>query len=112
MSGRDLPDDPEVLRVDIELTRQELGDTVEALVHKVDVPARVRENAHERVEQVKEKGQQVKERATAVASQAREKTAQAVEALPQPVRAHPAALVAGLVALLVVLWKLTEGRRS
>ncbi|GGP71728.1 DUF3618 domain-containing protein [Saccharothrix coeruleofusca] len=105
MSGRDLPDDPDVLRADIELTRQELGDTVEALVHKVDVPARVKENAHERVEQVKQRGQQVKEKATAVAGQA-------AGALPPPVRRHPAALVAGVVALLLVLWQLTRGRRA
>lgn len=35
--------DPEQLREDIEATRRELGDTVEALAYKADVKARVRD---------------------------------------------------------------------
>jgi hypothetical protein len=35
--------DPEQIRADIEATRQELGDTVEALVAKADVKAHARE---------------------------------------------------------------------
>jgi ElaB/YqjD/DUF883 family membrane-anchored ribosome-binding protein len=35
--------DPEQLREEIEETRRELGDTVEALAYKADVKARVRE---------------------------------------------------------------------
>ena len=35
--------DPEQIREEIEATRQELGDTVEALAYKADVKARMRE---------------------------------------------------------------------
>ena len=35
--------DPEQIREEIEATRLELGDTVEALAYKADVKARVRE---------------------------------------------------------------------
>jgi ElaB/YqjD/DUF883 family membrane-anchored ribosome-binding protein len=35
--------DPDQIRDDIEATRRELGDTVEALAYKADVKARVRE---------------------------------------------------------------------
>jgi hypothetical protein len=41
--------DPEQIRQEIEATRQELGDTVEALVAKTDVKA----IAHEKVESAK-----------------------------------------------------------
>ncbi|AHH98067.1 hypothetical protein GCM10010174_05220 [Kutzneria viridogrisea] len=41
--------DEATLRADIELTRSELGDTVEALAHKVNVPARVKEQVRPRV---------------------------------------------------------------
>jgi Protein of unknown function (DUF3618) len=36
-------DDPQELRREIEHTRQELGDTVEALAHKLDVKARAQD---------------------------------------------------------------------
>ncbi len=39
------PQTPEDLRREIERTRRELGETVEALSHKADVKERVRENA-------------------------------------------------------------------
>jgi hypothetical protein len=38
-----MTDDPEVLRAQIERTRTELGETVEALVAKADVRARTKE---------------------------------------------------------------------
>lgn len=48
---------PEQLRAEIEETRGDLGDTVEALAAKTDVKARARE----RVEELKQKGQDKKE---------------------------------------------------
>ena len=56
------PDSPEAIRADIEETREELGDTVEALAAKTDVKARaedkldgVKQDARTKVDQVKEK---------------------------------------------------------
>jgi|tagenome__1003787_1003787.scaffolds.fasta_scaffold19875091_2 hypothetical protein len=41
------PEDPQQLRVEIERTRQELGDTVAALAEKTDVKARAKEKVAE-----------------------------------------------------------------
>jgi hypothetical protein len=43
------PTDPEQIRAEIEATREELGDTVEALAAKADVKA----HARERIERAK-----------------------------------------------------------
>ncbi|MEU4805475.1 DUF3618 domain-containing protein [Actinosynnema sp. NPDC023587] len=55
MSEKDIPKDPAKLRRDIEETRRELGDTVEALAHKADVPARVKESVNDGVGKAKVK---------------------------------------------------------
>ena len=46
--------DPEAIRQDIERTRAEMTETVEAIGYKADVPARSKEALNERVEGVKE----------------------------------------------------------
>lgn len=88
------------LRDDIERTRKELGETVEALAHKLDVPGRVKDKAHETTA-----------RMTAA-------TDHAVEALPDPVaaqvekaRRHPGAVAAVLGALIALLWILSRRSR-
>ncbi|MFF0492670.1 DUF3618 domain-containing protein [Nocardia sp. NPDC003482] len=43
----DIPSDPEQLRRDRDRTREELGQTVEALTEKFDVPGRARAKAQE-----------------------------------------------------------------
>lgn len=52
----ELPDDPGVLRDQIEDTRQELGETVEALAAKVDVKAQAREKLESGKEQLRKQG--------------------------------------------------------
>jgi gas vesicle protein len=47
--------DPSQIKQDIEHTRGEMGDTVEALGHKADVPGRAKEAISSRVDTVKEK---------------------------------------------------------
>lgn len=47
--------DPTFLRADIEVSRQELADSVAALAHKVNVPARAREGADHLTMAVREK---------------------------------------------------------
>ena len=60
------PDSPEALRAEIDETREQLGDTVEALAAKTDVKAR----AEDRVEGIKQdaraKADEVKEKVTSV----------------------------------------------
>jgi hypothetical protein len=45
--------DASAIRQEIEETRERMGDTVEALAYKTDVPARVKDTLNERVESVK-----------------------------------------------------------
>jgi hypothetical protein len=65
------PADPEQLRQEIERTREELGETVEALIAKADVKARTRERVGEISERLREATTQAREQATARVGQAR-----------------------------------------
>jgi gas vesicle protein len=47
--------DPDAIRQDIEQTRAELGETVEAIGYKADVPARAKEKVSDTVDNVKAK---------------------------------------------------------
>ncbi|MET8763700.1 DUF3618 domain-containing protein [Lentzea sp. NPDC004782] len=92
-----MSDPRDELQKDVERTRRELGETVEALAHKVDVPGRVKEQARE-----------TKVRMTRA-------TSEAIEALPDPVaeqvekaRRHPAAIAAVLITLVLLIWKLSR----
>lgn len=67
--GQDVPDDPDTLVEDINRTRAELGDTVEALVAKVDVKARAQQRAAEVSTQAKGKLQAMKQELAGRASQ-------------------------------------------
>ena len=93
-------DPKEELQRDVERTRRELGETVEALAHKVDVPGRVKEQA-----------QETRLRMTAA-------TNQAIDSLPEPVavqvekaRRHPGAMAAALIALIVAIWAISRRNR-
>jgi hypothetical protein len=47
--------DPDAIRQDIEQTRAEMGETVEAIGYKADVPSRAKEKVSEKVDNVKAK---------------------------------------------------------
>ncbi|MER6348894.1 DUF3618 domain-containing protein [Streptomyces sp. NPDC001595] len=78
-SGDETARSPEELREQVETTRKQLGETVEALTAKTDVKARAHEQAEAVRHQVSEKTTQVKARAheqtEAVRHQVSEKTA-------------------------------------
>ncbi|MDQ4010144.1 MAG: DUF3618 domain-containing protein [Actinomycetota bacterium] len=121
------------IRQNIERTREQLGDTVEALAHKADVPARVKDKVHdtketaqvkaeEVIQQVLEGTEPLQAKAGEMALQAQRLIHQALEKLPPPVaeriepliatarqRPLPAAAVA--VAVLLVLRRLLRGKR-
>ena len=99
------PESPEAIRADIEETRAELGDTVEALAAKTDVKGR----AEDRVEGIKQdaraKAEQVKEKVTSVTPEtARESGGQVVA----KARANPLPLAGAAVVVLAFV----IGRRS
>jgi Protein of unknown function (DUF3618) len=69
------PDDPEALEADIRRTREQLGQTVEALTAKVDVKARAQEKAAEVSGRIKGKVAVVKDQVTGRAEQVRSELA-------------------------------------
>ncbi|MCP2166399.1 DUF3618 domain-containing protein [Goodfellowiella coeruleoviolacea] len=93
------------LRADAALTREELGETVEALAHKMNVPRRAKEQLDQRK----------------AALQAR--TEQTLNAMPPPVanlaqqgmaavRRRPAAFLVGTVVAVLVLRMMARRRGS
>lgn len=72
-------DDPAELRRQIEETRGELGDTVEALSHELDVKARVKESVQERKEAVGEGVQHAKETVATAATAAKDRLTTAAQ---------------------------------
>jgi hypothetical protein len=132
----------EKIRQDIERTREQLGDTVEALAHKVDVPARVKETvqvkteevtqlaqakAEEVTEQVLEGTEALQAKVVEVTQHAEDLIDQGLGKLPAPVAARieplvaaakqrplPAAAVAMAMAMgvLLVLRRLLRRKRS
>jgi hypothetical protein len=84
---------PEEIRRDIEETRGELGDTVEALAAKADVKAQAKGKAEEVKAQAKGKAEEVKQKVSDVTPEAAASTA---KSNPMPF-AVGAALLAGIV---------------
>ena len=106
--------DPERLRHDIEQTRAELGDTVDALSQKADVKARLSEKVddrkaawRERQEDVKAKVSRARERVAGAPPEAAKRAASQVARTAEE-RPHPAIAVA-LGLGLMIGW--TFGRR-
>ena len=96
------PIEPEALRREIEQTRAELGETVEALAAKADVKAR----AQDAVDDARDRARGVVDNVAYQVGKQREKVA----TLSPPVRVAIAALAVGLVALLLV--RKLRSRRS
>jgi ElaB/YqjD/DUF883 family membrane-anchored ribosome-binding protein len=100
---------PEELRADIADTREEVGDTVEALAAKSDVKAQARERLDEVKGNVRAKAEEVKSRArSATPESAQQGGAQAVAT----VRSNPAPFVlAGAVVVAFLLGRRAGRRR-
>ena len=92
---------PEEIEADIERTREELGDTVEALAAKTDVKGRAKAKAAETKEAVTEKlhsvGDSAREATPDSAQAGAQQAAQAVKENPE-YAALAGAFVAGVVA--------------
>jgi len=106
------PESPEALRADIEETRAELGDTVEALAAKTDVKARaedrvegIKQDARAKAEQARVKADEVKAKVTSVTPESARQGGSQVVA---KARANPVP-VAGAAALVLAF---VLGRRS
>jgi len=87
-------DDPQQLAEEIERTRAQLGETVEALTAKTDVKARAQAKVSQLSTRVKGK-----------ADQARQQASQQVQQVGKQVQQHPVPLaVSASAAVLVVLF--------
>jgi hypothetical protein len=98
------PRDPtEGLKQQIDQTRAELADTVDALARKADVPSRTKDKIIVTGGQLRDKatatGRQVKDKATAAGKQAKDKAA---NSSPRT-RVMAGAAAAGAVLLAIVL---------
>jgi hypothetical protein len=99
------PDSPEAIRADIDETRSELGDTVEALAQKTDVKGRAEDRLTGIKQDARAKADQLKQKATSVTP---ESARQSGEQLVTKARANPMALAGAAAVALVFLL----GRRS
>ena len=97
----------EEIQADIDKTRQELGQTVEALVAKADVKGRAKEKASDTKDRIAEKAAQTRdvvvEKATAAQSAAREALTDDAESVKSllPV----AAAIAAIAVIGLVVWR-------
>jgi ElaB/YqjD/DUF883 family membrane-anchored ribosome-binding protein len=98
---------PEEIQREIVETREELGDTVEALAQKADVKGRAKKKVAETQETVKAKVGEVQGKVTeATPDQARQTAVQAVERVRE--RPLPAIAIPAFVAGLIVVWVLAR----
>jgi ElaB/YqjD/DUF883 family membrane-anchored ribosome-binding protein len=99
---------PDEIRAEIQETREELGDTVEALAAKTDVKAQARQ----RVEEVKENVQAKRDEFTHKAKASTPDSAQqGAQRIVTRVRENPApAVVAAAVLLGIAIGRLSSGR--
>jgi gas vesicle protein len=107
--------DPSTIRNEIEQTREEMGDTVEALAYKADVKTRAKENVSGKVDSIKEKvtgaGSRVSD-ATPDADQVKGQARQAVGvAQENPLGLAIGAVAVGFVAGLLVPVSRAEERK-
>lgn len=112
----ELPTEPAEIKRDIERTRAQLADTVDALASKANVSARVKEKAHETAETVQAKTEHM-------TGQAKDVTDQALAKLPPPAREKveqaaatarqkPVPTAAAAAGLLFVVWWLARRRNK
>ncbi|WP_018656162.1 DUF3618 domain-containing protein [Actinomadura flavalba] len=104
------------LRADIERTREDLGDTVEALAAKADVPARAKEKAAQVKDETQQKVAATKEKAAGYADATKEKAHEYADEYGEPA-AKTGAVVGGGVALALAglaawRWKRRRAARA
>jgi hypothetical protein len=98
---------PEEIRADIEQTREEVGDTVEALAAKTDVKAQAQERVEEVKGNVRAKVNEVKAKAQ---SSTPESAQQGGQQVVTKVRENPAPFVLGAAVLVAFLIGRRTGR--
>jgi LPXTG-motif cell wall-anchored protein len=111
MSDGATPTDPEQLRSEIDRTRADLGDTVQALAAKTDVKARAKHAAGTAADEAKQKLTAAKDQTVDAAIAVKDQIAQG-EVPPQLRRPMPWAALAGAAALAGLVVVLIRRRRA
>jgi uncharacterized protein YdbL (DUF1318 family) len=101
------PRSPEAIRTDIEQSREEVGDTVEALTAKTDVKAQARDRIEELKGTIRAKADQAKAKAQ---SSTPESAQQGGQQLVTKARENPTPLAIGGAVLLAFLLGRRTGR--
>jgi ElaB/YqjD/DUF883 family membrane-anchored ribosome-binding protein len=106
---------PEQLREEIRATREELGETVEALAHKADLKARAQHRVDERKEQLRQRRQIAKAKATEIGEKVRHTSPdQAQDALKRAqarAKEHPVPTAAGGLVIGLMIGRLIGRKR-
>ncbi|MGW1068306.1 DUF3618 domain-containing protein [Streptomyces aureus] len=107
---------PEELREQVEKTRQELGQTVQALAAKTDLQARAQEKAAEVKQQAAAKAGELKAKAAQAASQVQDKIPDPVKGKAargaQAARDNRTLLVAAAAGTVLVVWLAWRRRKG
>lgn len=94
---------PAEIRGEIDQTREELGDTAEALAEKTDVKAQAKAKVDEVKSQAKAKVEEIKAKAAEAAPESPQEGVQQAQALAKQ-NPRPLA-IAGAVVVLFLLWR-------
>jgi len=105
--------DVAVLRAEIQQTRQDLGETVQALAAKADVKARAREQVEQAKQRVRASVDDAANRVLRTADQATESAVQSAQDVTERARRNPVPFVVVLAAgaALAVVLIVLRGRR-
>ena len=108
------PNEPEQIRAEIEDTRGELGETVEALAKKADVKSQARARVDERKDALRQKQQELKGKVSDIPRQAHEVKPQDAKRVASQVahqaRRRPGPTIAAALIIALLLARLV--RRS
>lgn len=94
---------PAEIRAEIDDTREELGDTVEALAEKTDVKAQTKAKVEDAKAQAKAKAEEVKAQVKEAAPESPQEGVRQAQALARQ-NPKPLAIAAGVVVLFL-LWR-------
>lgn len=107
---------PEELRGDIEATREELGDTVDALSQKADVKAQVSGAVDEQKAKLRAKQEEITQRVSGAGGgaggDAQERARAAVDQLAERASRQPLPYLGGALAAGLLVGMVLRGRRS
>ena len=104
--------DPNAIREEIEQTRSQMGDTIEAIGYKTDVKSRAKDSVSEKTDAVKEKVGSVMGRASDAAPSSGDVKRAAGTAQENPLGLALGAVAVGFVAGMLILLGIKATARS